>query len=87
MTELLPLEDAIQVVLARAKPLESEVAPLVEARGRVLAEPARAATDLPPFASSAMDGFAVRDRGCPRHVGCRGASRRRAAREPVARDW
>ena len=65
MTELLPLEEAIQVVLARAKPLESEVAPLGEARGRVLAEPARAATDLPPFASSAMDGFAVRTADVP----------------------
>jgi molybdopterin molybdotransferase len=31
----------------------------------VLAEPARAAVDLPPFASSAMDGFAVRAADTP----------------------
>jgi molybdopterin molybdotransferase len=31
----------------------------------VLAEPARAAVDLPPFASSAMDGFAVRSADTP----------------------
>ena len=65
MAELLPLEEAIAEVLARAMPLPSETVPLVEARGRVLAEPARAAVDLPPFASSAMDGFAVRSADTP----------------------
>jgi molybdopterin molybdotransferase len=65
VAELLPLEEAIAEVLARAMPLPSETIPLVEARGRVLAEPARAAVDLPPFASSAMDGFAVRSADTP----------------------
>ncbi len=65
MAELLPLEEAIAEVLARAMPLPSETVPLVGARGRVLAEPARAAVDLPPFASSAMDGFAVRSADAP----------------------
>jgi molybdopterin molybdotransferase len=65
VAELLPLEEAIAEVLARAMPLPSETVPLVEARGRVLAEPARAAVDLPPFASSAMDGFAVRSADTP----------------------
>jgi molybdopterin molybdotransferase len=62
---LLPLDEAIAEVLARAMPLPSETVPLAEARGRVLAEPARAAVDLPPFASSAMDGFAVRSADTP----------------------
>jgi molybdopterin molybdotransferase len=35
-------------------------APIADAVGRVLATPARAVTDLPPFDRSAMDGFAVR---------------------------
>jgi molybdopterin molybdotransferase len=65
VAELLPLEEAIAEVLARATPLPSEIVPLGEARGRVLAEPARAAVDLPPFASSAMDGFAVRSADTP----------------------
>jgi molybdopterin molybdotransferase len=65
VAELLPLEEAIAEVLARATLLPSENVPLAEARGRVLAEPARAAVDLPPFASSAMDGFAVRSTDTP----------------------
>ena len=31
----------------------------------MLAEPARARVDLPPFASSAMDGFALRSADTP----------------------
>ncbi|MBL8767302.1 MAG: molybdopterin molybdotransferase MoeA [Planctomycetes bacterium] len=42
-------------------PIGAAVAtPLREAVGRVLAEDVRADTDLPPFARSTMDGFAVR---------------------------
>ena len=47
-------------MLARAVPLPAEPVAVAEAAGRVLAEPARALVDLPPFPSSAMDGFAVR---------------------------
>jgi molybdopterin molybdotransferase len=39
--------------------------PIAEAGGRVTAEETRAAVDLPPFASSAMDGFAVRAADLP----------------------
>ncbi len=35
------------------------------AAGRVLAEPARSVVDLPPFPSSAMDGFALRAEDAP----------------------
>src|SRR4029079_16646075 len=60
MAELLSLEEALARILERARPLESEPVPLAHAAGRVLAEEAHAVVDLPPFPSSAMDGFAVR---------------------------
>jgi molybdopterin molybdotransferase len=41
-------------------PLPSEVVPIAEAAGRVLAEAVEARRTQPPFASSAMDGYAVR---------------------------
>ena len=65
MRELLTFEEALACILERAKPLTSEVVPLEHAVGRVVAEPARARADLPPFPSSAMDGFAVRGAETP----------------------
>jgi molybdopterin molybdotransferase len=62
---LLSLEEAVRTVLGRVPTLPSELVPLAEAAGRVLAEEARAAVDLPPFASSAMDGFALRAADAP----------------------
>jgi molybdopterin molybdotransferase len=56
----LSLDEAIARVLAHVEPLPPEDVPVREAFGRVLAEDARAVVDLPPFPSSAMDGFAVR---------------------------
>jgi molybdopterin molybdotransferase len=63
--ELLTVEDALTIVLAHAEPLPAESVSLELATGRVLAEPGLAQTDLPPFASSAMDGFAVRAEDTP----------------------
>jgi len=60
VASLLTLEEAQERVLARARPLATELVPLAEAARRVAAEDARALVDLPPFANSAMDGFAVR---------------------------
>ena len=60
MADLLSIDEALERILARVRPLESESVPVGAAAGRVLAEPALAATDLPPFPSSAMDGFALR---------------------------
>ena len=65
MRRLLSIEDAQAAILERVRPLEPETVPLAEAAGRVLAEAGRAAVDLPPFASSAMDGFAVRSADVP----------------------
>jgi molybdopterin molybdotransferase len=56
---LLTLEQAQALVLARAQVLGAEHVSVWEAMGRVTAEPVRALVDLPPFPSSAMDGFAV----------------------------
>jgi molybdopterin molybdotransferase len=65
VSELLSIDQALQLVLARAVALEPEEVPVDEAAGRVLAAPALAAVDLPPFPSSAMDGFAVRANDVP----------------------
>ena len=59
------LDDAIAAVLSHASPLETEDVPLGRASGRVVAAAALARVDLPPFASSAMDGFAVRSVDTP----------------------
>ena len=65
MAELLSVEAALAAVLDRVSVLEPEPVTLVEASGRVLAVPARARVDLPPFPSSAMDGFALRAEDTP----------------------
>ncbi|MFV9656978.1 gephyrin-like molybdotransferase Glp [Pseudomonas sp. NY15366] len=60
---LLPMEAALQrlLALAEAAPIEqTEQVALAEADGRVLAEPLIAGLDLPPWANSAMDGYALR---------------------------
>jgi molybdopterin molybdotransferase len=57
---LVPVEEARDRVLSQIKALQPLQLPLHEAYGCVLAEDAVARTDLPGFASSAMDGFAVR---------------------------
>src|SRR5918997_1521719 len=65
MRGLLTIEEALARVLERVQPLEAEPVGLAAAAGRVLAEDVRAAVDLPPFRSSAMDGFAVRAADTP----------------------
>jgi molybdopterin molybdotransferase len=63
---LLTLDDAIARVAERAEPpLGAEDVAVRDAFGRVLADDARALVDLPPFPSSAMDGFAVRAADTP----------------------
>jgi molybdopterin molybdotransferase len=65
MPELLTVEQALEQVLSHVRPLPAESVALERAAGRVLREPARAVVDLPPFPSSAMDGFAVRAADTP----------------------
>ena len=61
MPEPIAIDEARARVLAAAAPLPPERVQLGEALGRVLAEDAVAQEDLPPFDSSAMDGYAVGD--------------------------
>ena len=65
MADLLSLEEALERILGRVTPLEPEDVELSAAAGRVPAEDALASVDLPPFSSSAMDGFAVRSEDTP----------------------
>jgi molybdopterin molybdotransferase len=62
---LCTVDEALAAVLARCSALPGEAVAVRDARGRVLAADARAASDLPPFDSSAMDGYAVRAADTP----------------------
>ncbi|MGH2737803.1 MAG: gephyrin-like molybdotransferase Glp, partial [Actinomycetota bacterium] len=57
---LVPLDEARTRALSRIEPLPPVDLPLSDAHGCVLAADVAAPMDLPPFTSSAMDGFAVR---------------------------
>jgi molybdopterin molybdotransferase len=58
--DLITFDEARAAVLERLQPLPARRVPLGEALGCVLAEDVAAGEDLPPFANSAMDGFALR---------------------------
>ncbi len=61
MNELLSLEDArARVLAAIPAALPAGTVGLAESLGRVLAADVLAATDLPPWDNSAMDGYAIR---------------------------
>ncbi len=57
---MISVSEALENLFALAQPLETETIPLAEAAGRVLAEPFVAARNQPPFAASAMDGYALK---------------------------
>jgi molybdopterin molybdotransferase len=63
--ELLTREEALARVLERCQPLATEDVLLAELLGRFAAGDVRSTVDLPPFPSSAMDGFAVRAADTP----------------------
>ena len=56
----LSVGEAMRRILADASPLDAEEVPLQDALGRVLAADLIAPTGIPPWESSAMDGYAVR---------------------------
>src|SRR5829696_6870402 len=58
--DLVPFAEARAGVLGRLGPLPVRETGLADALGCVLATDVAASEDLPPFANSAMDGFAVR---------------------------
>jgi molybdopterin molybdotransferase len=58
--KLLPVDEARARMLAEATELPAEAVVIQDSIGRVLAEDIAAVRDQPPFAASAMDGWAVR---------------------------
>ncbi len=56
---MLPVADALAIVLEQAQPLPARLTPLPEVVGLVLAETVRAPEPLPPFPASTKDGYAV----------------------------
>ena len=56
---MISVEQALENVLNLVTPLDTETIPLSHAGGRILAQTVAATRDQPPFASSAMDGYAV----------------------------
>ena len=60
MKTMLSIDDALALIRDCCAPLPIEQVALAEACGRVLAAPVDAPRNLPPFANSAMDGFALR---------------------------
>jgi len=56
---LIAVDDALTFILDRIKPLPAVTIPLTQSLNRVLAEDVISACDVPPFANSAMDGYAV----------------------------
>ena len=57
--EMITVDQALDQILALAKPLNAEPIPLKHAVGRILAHPIIARRDQPPFSASAMDGYAI----------------------------
>ncbi len=59
---MISVEDALERILAEIQPLTATRVPLPASLGLVLAEDVIAQEDMPPFANSAMDGFALLSR-------------------------
>lgn len=60
MADLMPLEQAVDIVLDHMQRTDIEYVPLLESVGRVAALDIRSDIDVSSFAHSAMDGFALR---------------------------
>ncbi|WP_281981998.1 molybdopterin molybdotransferase MoeA [Thalassorhabdomicrobium marinisediminis] len=58
---MIPVEEAQALCLDLVRPGAVEEVSLADALGRTLAAPATATRDQPPFSTSAMDGYALRD--------------------------
>src|SRR2546422_1396107 len=57
---MIPVADAIRIVLDQTKTLPVESIALADSLGRILAEDIVADSDLPPFDRAQMDGYAIR---------------------------
>jgi molybdopterin molybdotransferase len=58
---LMPVKDALAIILKGVAPISIEKVFLTKALGRALAVPVIAKRDQPPFPASAMDGYAVKN--------------------------
>jgi molybdopterin molybdotransferase len=58
---MISFDEAVELVRSVAVPLGTEIVPIAEAAGRVVAAPVIAQIDSPRSNVSAMDGYAVRD--------------------------
>jgi molybdopterin molybdotransferase len=63
--ELIDFEEAQRLILEHVSPLPAEPVAIADVYGRVAAEDVASVVNLPPFDSSAMDGFAVRAEDTP----------------------
>ncbi len=66
---MISVEEALERILNEIQPLPIETIPLARTSGQVLAEDIIAGDDIPPFANSAMDGFALRSRDSQSQTG------------------
>lgn len=57
---LLPVPEALETILNRTQPIKTEMVSIHDAIGRALADDVRSRLTQPPFAASAMDGYALR---------------------------
>ncbi len=57
---MISVHEAVEIILKEISPLPGEEVAILQAAGRVLFEDVRARRSVPPFANSAMDGYAVR---------------------------
>jgi molybdopterin molybdotransferase len=57
---MISVAEAIQIVIEQTPLLTTELVPIQDSLGRVLAQDVIADTDLPPFNRAQMDGYAVR---------------------------
>src|SRR5574337_171914 len=66
---MISVEEALERILAEIAPLPAIKVPLSNALGHVLAEDIISQEDIPPFANSAMDGFALLSHDSQPHNG------------------
>ena len=79
-SSMLTVAQALDSLLAEVQALaQIEHLPLIEAQGRVLAEPQFAALSVPPMDNTQMDGYAVRAQDCISGSACLPVSQRIAA--------
>ena len=80
--ELIDYTEACRIVGQYARPLDSDVLPVLDSLGFLIAEDLRSDVNVPPFNASTMDGFATRsskiadaDNESPVELNVRGTSR------------